>query len=931
MEFQVLGDVAASHRGSPVELGRRQERCLLGLLLLEPRRVLLTERLIELLWSDVDAADRRATLHTYVARLRRRLAPYGVRIVTRGAGYLIDVDPATVDLHRFTAEVDRTRTIADPAVRAQALAAALDLWRGPLLVGVADEALRQRLGRGLEERRLAAFERRVEAELAAGEHVRVVGLLADLVREFPTREHGIELFMVALTRAGRRAEALEVYRDARRTLVEEFGVEPGQDLQRLHQRILADDPDLAFPTLSHADKTSAAPRHLPRDIPGFIGRDADLVTLDNAASDDGASSGVAPICTIGGIGGLGKTALAVHWAHRVASRYPDGQVFVNLRGHGTDSPTRPIDALGQLLRALSVPPERIPLDVDEAAALYRSTLAERRVLVLLDNAVSSEQVRPLLPASAYCLTVITSRNRLDGLVAHEGAQRLRLGLLSDDEAYRLVATMIGADRAASGRDEILRLAALCGNLPLALRVAAARIVVDERLTVPDLLLELADARERLSGLAVEGDSAVRGVFAVSYRALPAAAARVFRLLGLVPNTALSAAATAVLAGQAESQIQEHIDALVDRHLLDDDGTGRYQMHDLLRLYGAERAEREDSDHDRLLAVGRLADAYVQQGVAAQSVFQRLRTSVPMRIAHPLAQVPTFDSMGAASAWFQVEGGNLVALVRICDNLGLARETWQLADCQYSFLVRTHALTTLRETHELGVVAARLDDRPDGERLMANGLGVAYALGRNFDKAIRWMEIAAQVNLEQISPRDEVVSRMNIGNAYGQKGDWGESERHLRLALAGARQLDDVFILCVCLSNLGWLYTEQGRAQESLALLEEALRIAVDHDIRQQIPPLEVHLAHQNANLARYESTVRHARAAVALRHLDDHLSTARGLYWLGVGLDGLGASEEAVDSWQESLGLMTDIGSGDAEYPAAALARAGHHSQTEPA
>ncbi|WP_406075978.1 BTAD domain-containing putative transcriptional regulator [Micromonospora sp. NBC_01638] len=923
----MLGDVAASHRGSPVELGRRQERCLLGLLLLEPGRVILASRLIELLWSDVDAAERRATLHTYVARLRRRLAPYGVRIVTRSAGYLIDVDPATVDLHRFTAEVDRTRTIAEPAARAQALASALELWRGPLLAGVGDEDLRRRLGRGLEERRLAAFERRVEAELAAGEHARVVGLLADLVREFPTREHGIELFMLALTRAGRRTEALGVYRNARRALVEEFGVEPGHDLQRLHQRILADNPDLALPAPTSADTAAVPPRHLPRDVPGFVGRVGDLAALDDVVSGDGASSGVTAVCTIGGIGGIGKTALAVHWAHRVASHYPDGQVFVNLRGHGPDSPTRPIDALGQLLRALNVPPERIPLDVDEASALYRSTLANRKVLVLLDNAVSSEQVRPLLPASAHCLTVITSRNRLDGLVAHEGAQSLRLGLLSDDEANHLVATMIGTDRAASaGQDQIFQLAALCGNLPLALRVAAARIVVDERLTVQDLLLELANARERLSGLAVEGDTAVRGVFAVSYRALPAASARVFRLLGLVPNTALSAAAVAVLAGRPAAQTRESIADLVDRHLLDDDGTGCYQMHDLLRLYGGERAELEESEQDRHLAVGRLADAYVQQGVAAQAVFHRLRASVPMRIAHPLAEAPRFDSLDAASAWFQVEGGNLVALVRISDALGLARETWQLADCQYSFLVRRHALTTLRETHELGVVAARLDGRPDGERLMANGLGVAYALGRDFDQAIRWMENAAQVNLEQSSPRDEVVSRMNIGNAYGQKGDWAESEKHLQLATAGARQLDDEFILCVCLSNLGWLYTEQGRAQESLALLEEALRIAVDHDIRQQIPPLEIHLAHQNANLARYPATVRHARAAVAMRHLGDHLSTARGLYWLGVGLDGLGAREEAVGCWQESHALMTEIGSGDAEYPAAALAGAGHHA-----
>ncbi|MEK8104739.1 hypothetical protein NKG94_05235 [Micromonospora sp. M12] len=262
--------------------------------------------------------------------------------------------------------------------------------------------------------------------------------------------------------------------------------------------------------------------------------------------------------------------------------------------------------------------------------------------------------------------------------------------------------MIGADRAAAAdRDQILRLAALCGHLPLALRVAAARIVVDEQLTLRDLLSELANTGERLSGLAVEGDTAVRGVFAASYRALPAASARVFRLLGLVPNTALAAAAVAVLAGEPVGQVRDCIDHLVYRHLLDDLGGDRYQMHDLLRLYGAERAELEDSEHDRHLAVGRLADAYVQQGMAAQAVLRRVRASVPMRIVHPLAEPPRFDSLDDASAWFRSESGNLLALLRICDDLGLARETWQLADCQYTFLVRTHALTTLREIQELG--------------------------------------------------------------------------------------------------------------------------------------------------------------------------------------------------------------------------------------
>ncbi|MFG1868629.1 AfsR/SARP family transcriptional regulator [Micromonospora arborensis] len=921
MEFQVLGNVAASHRGSPVELGRRQERCLLGLLLLEPGRVVPTERLIELLWQNAEAAERRATLHTYVARLRRRLAPYGIRIITRNAGYLLDVDPASVDLHRFTTEVERTSTIADPAARASALAAALELWQGPLLAGVADEELRQRLGRGLEESRFAAFERRVEAELAAGEHLRVVGLLAELVREFPTREHGIELFMLALTRAGRRTEALEAYRAARRALVEEFGVEPGKDLQRLHQRVLADDPGLALPAPTGGDLASGIPRRLPRDVPGFVGRGAALAALTALATGDGGTS----VCTIGGIAGIGKTALAVHWAHQVAVRYPGGQLFVDLRGYGPGSPTAPIDALGQLLRSLNVAPERIPHDADEASALYRSVLADRKVLILLDNAASSDQVRPLLPASTHCLTIVTSRNRLDGLVAHDGAYSLPLGLMSDDEAYELVATMFGTSRAdAAGRAQILGLVARCGNLPLALRIAAARIVVEDRLTVGDLMLELADARARLSGLVVEGDAAVRSAFAVSYRALSTSTARVFRLLGLVADTALPATAVAALLGWPESRSRQAIADLTHRHLLDDGGTGRYKMHDLLRLYGVERAEQEDSEQERRVAVGRLADAYVQQASAAQAVYDRFRVSIPMRIEHPLPQEPTFDSLDAASAWFQLEGGNLVALVRISDGLGLLRETWQLAESQYSFLLRTHALTTLRETHELGVGAARRDGRPDGERLMANGLGVAYSMTRDFDEAIRWMERAAQISVELGSRRDEVISRLNIGSAYGQKGDRDESEKHIRLAATGARQLDDAFVLCVCLSNLGWLYTEQGRASEALTLLEEALEIAIAHDIRQQIAPLEVHLAHQNADLGRYETAIRHARAAVALRHLDDHLSTARGLYWLGVGLDGLGATDEAVGCWQESHALMTRIGTREVEYPAAALARSGH-------
>ena len=478
VEFQVLGSVAAYHDGIELNLGRRQERCLLGLLLLEAGRVVSADSLLDRLWQGAPPASGRRTVHTYVARLRGRLARVGVRIATRGAGYVIEIDPEQVDVHRFVVEVTRARAIVDPAARAEAMAAALRLWRGPLLAGVAHDDLRHQLGAGLEETRLTATEACIEAQLEAGQHLDVVGPLTEFVARYPTRERPAGLLMLALHRSGRTADAVEAYRQFRRTLVSELGLDPGPELQQLHRQILGNDPALAAPlrvtTPSELPEPSRR-RFLPRDIPDFTGREAGLATLDLFAMDQTPAPTVV-ISAIAGLGGVGKTALAIRWARKVAPRFPDGQFYLNLRGYDPRVPMRPIDALGRLLRWLDVPSERIPQDVEDAAALYRSLLADQKVLVLLDNARSAEQVRPLLPGNPDCLVVVTSRDGLGGLIARDSARRLVLESMTAAEAVDLLVRIVGygARRGGEGRGgrpgQSLRVPAL------ALRIAATHLV-----------------------------------------------------------------------------------------------------------------------------------------------------------------------------------------------------------------------------------------------------------------------------------------------------------------------------------------------------------------------------------------------------------------------------------------------------------------------
>ena len=906
MEFRILGPVEIRAAGRSLVLGGPRQSALLAILLLNAGTSVPTSRIIDLLWPE-SAPKNAGAVQVYVSRLRAVLrtaddSADAPRLVTEPGGYALHLGDAEVDLARFRALVNAAADEPRAERTAELLRLALALWRSEALADL-DGPIRL-MAAGVEEARLQAVEDLAEIELSLGRHRTVVQDLSGEVRRAPLRERLTALLIRALDGSDRRPEALAAYEALRSQLAEEFGVDPSAPLRQLHLQLLRAGEGLPAPP------GQAVPVQLPPMPSRFVGRVAELAAMDSVYQRrDGMA---APICAITGPGGVGKTATAVWWIRQAVARFPDGQLFVDLQGHDPSHSMSSADVLQRFLRTLGHAHEDIPPDLGERAARFRSVLAERRLVILLDNAASSAQVRPLLPGAAGCLTIVTSRNRLDGLVARDGAVPLRLGMLAKREAQELLVALMGEERIAQAPPkDLVQLAELCDGLPLALRIVAARLVIDDRLPI-DLVREFADARNRLSGLDLEtGDTTVRGAFAVSYAALPDQAAAVFRLLGLVPRTALPYPAAAALAGLSEPDFATAAGMLVDRHLVEAED-GRLRMHDLMRLFAAEQSGRPDA-----AALSRLTDWYIQHATTAQKACDPHRRTVPVTVEHPV-DVPAFASADAAKAWFDQEAGNLLTLTRIAAEHGLARECWQLADAQYSYLMRAHALAELRESQELGLRAARSDGRPDAERLVANGLGVAYSLAHDFDRAIQWMEHAAGISAEQGSLRDQVISQLNIASAYGHKGDRFAAEQKMRQASADARRLDDRYLLCVCLGNLGWLLTEDDRLTEAGTCLSEALGLALEHGIAQQVAPMQVHLAHLKIKLGQHAEAAEHARAALAARE-GDQQTTGRATYWLGVALEALGDHEQAIACWQEALALLRQIGSRDADFPAAAL------------
>lgn len=917
-----------------------QPRVVLAVLLAHTGQVVSADRLVDELWGEHPPRTALNTIQGYVARLRKLIGDGPeTRLLTRDRGYLLEVADGELDSHVFERLVEagqRSVAAGDLSGGVARLVDALDLWRGPALHDVPASPVVTAEANRLEQRRLTALEARLGAELALGRHLETVDELARLVAEYPLREQLRCHLMLAMYRCGRRAEALDVYRNGRAVLVAELGMEPGPELRELERAILADDRALAGRTVTASRVT---PAQVPADVSGFTGRHVLLNQLDTLLPSRGPAVG---IVTIAGTPGVGKTALAVHWAHRVRDRFGDGQLYVNLRGYAAGEPVRPIDALARFLHALGVPAEQVPTDVDEAAALYRSVLADRRMLVLLDNAHHPDQVRPLLPGAPGCLVLVTSRDALTGLVARDGARGLRLDVLAPDEARALLTYLLGADRVQAESAEVTELAGLCAYLPLALRITAANLGDHTVAEYCDLLR----VGNRLAALQIDGDelAAVRAAFDLSYAALPDDVRRLFRLLGLVPGPDVTAEAAAALSGIAVDTAERLLARLAAAHLVDAHAGNRYGCHDLLRLYSDERGEQEDGPALRDDAVRRLYDWYLRTvDAAATLVYPQMR-----RLTLPPADLgdtpsSSFADNTQALAWLDAERHNLVAAVRhrplpvvalLADSLRgyfwlrmytvdwLAVANAGLASAEESgdLTAQTGALLSLADANfkqgnnqqAIDFSARALDTAretgwAEGEAAALNNLGNLHnASGRPRD-AVVFHRTALALNQRTGRLPNQIGNLANLGISYQHLGDLRAALGRHGDALAISRKIGSGHTEAVNLADLGSVLHDLGQYSEAMAHLQSALTMHREVGDRGAEVETSNGLAAVLRDAGDHNAALEHAQAALTLaRAIPYPPGEVDALNTLGTIHLCLGHRSTAVDHHRQAQALARD-------------------------
>jgi DNA-binding SARP family transcriptional activator/tetratricopeptide (TPR) repeat protein len=839
MEFRLLGALEVWQGDRLLRLGGPKQRALLATLLLRAGQVVPVDQLIDALWDQEPPASARTIVHGYVSTLRKLLdCPDDGQavIVTKPPGYELRLGSSQRDLDRFemmVAEAGRARAAGALQVAAGRLRTALALWRGPALSNLAPERLRVVEAARLDARRTAALEERIEVDLELGRHVDLVGELEALVLEHPFRERLRAQLMLVLYRSGRQAEALQVFRDLRELLAEELGIEPDPSLQRLQRAILTADPGLQGASAGdpnvEAPVPMPVPRQLPPDVAGFTGRHHAVAVVRTALDPDDlgqASPAMTAVVAISGPAGVGKTALAVRVAHQLREKFPDGQLFVDLQG-AEGRQLEPGDVLGGFLRALGVHGRVIPERVDERASLYRSLLSERQILVVLDNAAREAQVRPLLPASPTCAVLLTSRIRLSGL---ESGSSLTLDVLEPGQAVELLATVAGRARVVAEPDAAQAVARLCGHLPLAVRVGAARLAAKPHWRLADLAGRLADERRRLDELAV-GDLEVRASVAFSYQGQDELHRRAFRLLGLlrVPDFAVWTAAALLDAPPDEAE--RVIERLVDAHLIevagqDAAGQVRYRLHDLLRVFARERLAEEEPSSQRAAILARLLDHCLALTHRANALLGPPHMPLlpseqdPATCSNPM----TFPSRTAAVAWLEAERAGLVSAVTEAATLRPPDRSWQLANALFRFFDERMHQRDWQAVNRTALAAARRAGDPVAEAQLLRNMGVVAAQQHRYRQAIALLDRGLVKNRAAGNPHDTALILSNIGRVYSMQRRFDEAVGAQRESLAISRELDSPHGESVALNNLGITLGEQGRFEEAIACLEQSLAI-----------------------------------------------------------------------------------------------------------
>ncbi|MFJ8465495.1 AfsR/SARP family transcriptional regulator [Streptomyces swartbergensis] len=821
LRFGVLGPVRAWRGDEPLTTGSPQQRALLAALLLREGRTATAAELIDALWGEEPPSQALAALRTYASRLRKVLDA-GV-LVSESGGYAIrGLGDGALDLavaQDLATEAEKARSAGDLCHAREVLRRALALWDGETLAGVPGpyaEAQRVRL----EEWRLQLVESRLDMDLEQGCHAEAVSELTALTAAHPLRERLRELLMLALYRSGRQAEALAVYADTRRLLADELGVDPRPGLSELQQRILQADPGLAEPSSPAPQPASVPvrPAQLPATVPDFTGRSGFVRELGDILAS--AENRVMAVSALAGIGGVGKTTLAVHVAHQARGAFPDGQLYVDLQGAGARA-AEPETVLGSFLRALGTADSAIPDSLEERAALYRSVLAGRRVLVLLDNARDAAQVRPLLPGTDGCAALVTSRVRMVDLA---GAHLIDLDVMAPDEALALFTKIVGEERVASEREAALDVVAACGFLPLAIRIAASRLAARRTWTVSVLAAKLADERRRLDELQA-GDLAVKATFELGYGQLEPAQARAFRLLGLADGPDISLPAAAAILDLPVEDTEDLLESLVDTSLLESAAPGRYRFHDLVRLYARACAERDEQPpSERGAALSRLLDFYLASAAGVYAI-ERPGDRLVDHLAVTEYPGSVFPDRGAARDWLYTEANCLLAFAR--QSASRPESLPRAIDLLWAALDLSESGAHLREyeaTAKALLEAAREVGVPQVEARALMTLAHAHVDGGRFDvadqEAERVIRLARQAN--DLLPVCWGRNARGIIALYQNRNADGED--HLSHAIQHFRTLGDRPGEASALCNLSRIHLAAGRTESAVALAQQGIEI-----------------------------------------------------------------------------------------------------------
>ncbi|MFF1703386.1 BTAD domain-containing putative transcriptional regulator [Streptomyces sp. NPDC058252] len=951
LRFSVLGPVRAWRGDDPLPAGSPQQRALLAALLLREGRTATAAELIDALWGDEPPSQALAAVRTYASRLRKTLG--AEVLVSESGGYAIRAPrEGALDLAQAqerAADAEKARGAGDLCRARELLREALGLWDGePLasLPGPYAETQRARL----EEWRLQLLESRLDMDLEQGCHAEAVSELTALTAAHPLRERLRELLMLALYRSGRQAEALAVYADTRRLLADELGVDPRAGLKELQHRILQADPGLAEPSAPAAEPAAAPvlPAQLPATVPDFTGRTSFVAELSDVLAS--AEGRVMAVSALAGIGGVGKTTLAVHVAHQARGAFPDGQLYVDLQGAGSRA-AEPETVLGAFLRALGTADSAIPDSLEERSALYRSVLDGRRVLVLLDNARDAAQVRPLLPGTEGCAALVTSRMRMVDLA---GAHLVDLDVMSPEEALLLFTRIVGEERVASEREAALDVVAACGFLPLAIRIAASRLAARRTWTVSVLAAKLADERRRLDELQA-GDLAVKATFELGYGQLEPAQARAFRLLGLADGPDISlAAAAAVLDLPAEST-EDLLESLVDTSLLESAAPGRYRYHDLVRLYARACAERDEHPpSERDAAVSRLLDFYLATAAGVYAI-ERPGERVLTHFAATKWAGLTFPDRDRALEWLFSESNCLLACALQASTTGMQRKAADLlmaavdlGESGANSLQFTQAAVAVSDaaqaagdswaegrartmlTHVHSVSGRFAEAEAEGKRALELGLSagdpvacgqapnqrgiIALYEGRHADAEAHF-ERALEAFRSDGNQPGAASALCNLSRVHLATG---RTESAVTLAQTGIEIYEqDVTGQTLRLANgkyaLGLALTNAGKTAEAQSALLSALEVF--RDSRQRLwhgmtlfRLAELHLSDRGPALA-----ASHAEQALAvLRGIGGEWRRGNVLTVLGRALMAIGHTDRAHVCWREALAIFEELGSAEA-------------------